>query len=456
MKKGHIGMSLMVLVLGVGAFVWAQGASTGQVEPKAGSWKTWVIPSGSSLRLPAPDRSQDRAEIAALKAIPRDSKALESVAYWNAGAPSYRWVQIMLEQYNKVALAPVRNSRSMSLMNVAIYDAIIAAWDTKYAYKRARPSSLDTSLETVIPTPVSPSYPSEQAVVAGAASSILGYIYPDDAKRWNDLAEDAGRSRLVAGVNYPSDVKAGLELGRKVAAMVIERAKTDNSDAKWTAPTPQPGKWSDTRPAVEPMAGTWKAWVLSKNDQFRPGPPPAFGSPELTAETEAVKKAEQSQAKLYKAYYYASNDGTYNIWYNRLGQDLFESNMNDDVPRAARAYALLSIANLDSLIACWEAKFTYMQVRPWVIDPSIATLFKPVHPSYPSGHACGSSASAEVISYLFPQDGEFIRAKAVEAADSRITAGIHFKSDAVSGLKLGQDVAGAVIERAKADGADSR
>ena len=25
-----------------------------QVEPGAGKWKTWVIPSGSALRLPAP------------------------------------------------------------------------------------------------------------------------------------------------------------------------------------------------------------------------------------------------------------------------------------------------------------------------------------------------------------------------------------------------------------------
>ncbi len=288
--------------------------------------------------------------------------------------------------------------------------------------------------------------------MAGAASSILSYIYPSEAARFNDLAEEAGRSRLIAGVNYPSDVKAGLELGRKVAAMVIERAKTDNSDAKWTPPAPAPGVWSDTRPALEPMAGTWKPWVLSHNDQFRSVPPPAFGSQQLGTELEAVKKAEQTQAKVYKAYYYASNDGTYNLWYNTFAQNLFEANMNDNIPRVARAYALLSIANLDSLIACWDTKFFYMQVRPWQIDPSIPTIFKPVHPSYPSGHACSSNAMAEIIAYFFPSEAAFIRAKAIEAADSRITAGIHFESDKTSGLKLGQDVAAAVIEHAKADG----
>jgi membrane-associated phospholipid phosphatase len=443
---------LIVGLLGIGAFVFAQSSQSKMIEPNAGTWKTWVISSGSSLRLAAPNRSQEIAEVAALKAISRDAKALEGVAYWNSGSPSYRWVQIMLDQYDKVPLAPVRNIRTMSMMNVAIYDAIIAAWDSKYAFKRARPSSRDTSLSTVIPNPASPSYPSEQAVVAGAASSILAYIYPKEAERFTALAEEAGRSRLVAGVNFPSDVTAGLELGRKVAALVIERAKTDNSDAKWTPPAAAPGVWSDTRPALEPMAGTWKAWVLTRNDQFRSVPPPAFGSQQLATELEAVKKAEQTQTKLFKAYYYAANEGTYNLWYNYFGQKLFETNMNDNIPRVARAYALLSIAHMDSLIACWETKFFYMQVRPWQIDPSINTIFKPVHPSYPSGHACGSSALAEMTGYFFPGNADFIRAKAIEAADSRITAGIHFESDKTSGLKLGQDVAAAVIERSKADG----
>jgi hypothetical protein len=47
------------------------------------------------------------------------------------------------------------------------------------------------------------------------------------------LAE-AGRSRLLAGVQYPSDVRAGLELGRKVAALVIECAKVDGAQLPTT------------------------------------------------------------------------------------------------------------------------------------------------------------------------------------------------------------------------------
>ena len=90
----------------------------------------------------------------------------------------------------------------------------------------------------MLPTPHSPAYPSEHAVVAGAASAILAYVFPDNASFSMDQAEKAARSRLLAGVDYPSDVQAGLELGRNVAALVIERGKADGSEAKWTGTVP--------------------------------------------------------------------------------------------------------------------------------------------------------------------------------------------------------------------------
>ena len=87
-----------------------------------------------------------------------------------------------------------------------MYDAIIAAWDSKYAYNRPRPGVSDPSLTTAVPTPRSPSYPSEHAVVAGAASAVLAYLFPDDAARLSSLADEDGKTQLLAGIEYPSDV----------------------------------------------------------------------------------------------------------------------------------------------------------------------------------------------------------------------------------------------------------
>ena len=45
------------------------------------------------------------------------------------------------------------------------------------------------------------------------------------------MAEEAGWSRVLAGVQYPSDYYAGLTLGQHVAEQVIAKAKADGSDA---------------------------------------------------------------------------------------------------------------------------------------------------------------------------------------------------------------------------------
>ena len=175
-------------------------SSSEQIEPDAGQWKTWVLTSGDELRPAAPpDQATTAAEIEELKALvaQRDAAALEQITYWDAGSPSYRWNEIADAQGLKAGLPPPLNSRAMALMNVAIYDAMVATWDAKYTYNRNHPSEFDASLDTLLPNPASPSYPSEHAVAAGAASAILAYIFPDDAQSFNDQAQAAAQSRSL-------------------------------------------------------------------------------------------------------------------------------------------------------------------------------------------------------------------------------------------------------------------
>jgi hypothetical protein len=71
-----------------------------QVEPGAGKWKTWVIPSGSALRLPAPPDDQISAtELQLVKeCVPQRDQALANIRYWDAGWQGYRWM-LLAEQY---------------------------------------------------------------------------------------------------------------------------------------------------------------------------------------------------------------------------------------------------------------------------------------------------------------------------------------------------------------------
>jgi membrane-associated phospholipid phosphatase len=76
----------------------------------------------------------------------------------------------------------------------------------------------------------------------------------------------------------------------------------------------------------------------------------------------------------------------------------------------------------------------------------------PNHPSYPAAHGCLSTATAAILGYLFPRDAVTLAALAEEANESRIWAGIHYRSDTVAGAALGRAVANKVIDRARKDG----
>jgi membrane-associated phospholipid phosphatase len=450
--------ALILLVTGLlSNHAWAQGF----IEPHAGTWKTWVIVSGDQFRSPAPparEASEKELDELARTAAERDQAALDRVAYWDTGSPSYRWSEIAVAEHLKGGAPWQIAVRDLSLMHIAIYDAMVAAWDSKYAYKRPHPSVIRTSLTTTMPNPPSPSYPSEHAVAAGAASEVLAYVYPERAAYFRRLADEAAGSRLVAGVNFQSDVEEGLVLGRKVAALVIERGKSDGSDAKWDGQMPSgKGLWTGANPVL-PVAGTWKPWVLASGNEFRPGPPLAYDSPEKAAELVELKTFPRTPLTNNEALFWEAAVGglrAYQYWNEQLARKTLEYRLDDNAPRAARAFALSYVTMYDVGIACWDAKFTYWAIRPFQLDPEVKPLFTtPNHPSYPAAHACASTAVTRILGYLFSRDAEMFAALGHRAGESRIWAGIHYRSDVVAGRQLAIAVADKVIARAKQDGAD--
>jgi membrane-associated phospholipid phosphatase len=456
---------------------WAQ---TGLVEPRAGTWKTHVLASGSELRLPPPpDAAATQAEMGELRALvgQRTPAALAQINYWDAGSPGYRWNEIAmskgLRRIGKIGAHG--NYRMMALLNVAIYDATIAAWESKYAHNRRRPGEIDPTLTTALPSPRSPSYPSAHAAAAGAASVVLAYVMPDDAQLFAAKAEEAARSRVLAGAEFPSDVKVGLALGRAVGERAVARARNDGFDASWTGTVPaEPGKWTGTNPNF-PMAGTWKTWIARWDGKSSIPDPPAWNGPEMAkavAEMKAFKPTGQPNATFWPddpagrpapdqgpkatdqiAYHYAKLNHL--LWAPQLSQKIFEYRWDQNPPRAARAYALTSIASYDTLVACWGTRYLYWYPRPFQIDPSITPTFTtPNQPAYPSGHSCIEGATSRVLEYLFPPDAAAIRSRAEELAASRWWSRIHWHWDNQNGLALGRGVGDTVIGWAKADGSN--
>jgi membrane-associated phospholipid phosphatase len=388
----------------------------------------------------------------------QDPRILDQVRFWDSGPPSYRWMDLVATRQSNGEPVGTYFARAYTYVSIAVYDATIAAWNAKRQYQRARPSQTDSTLRTRVSVPQSPAYPSDYAATAAAAAAVMAYLVPAEAAHFQAMAEEAGRSRLFAGVEHPSDYFAGVELGRRVAEQVIARARADGSDAVWSGTVPT-GRcmWTGVNPG-NVTAAHWRPLLLTSPSEFRPAPPPPCDSPEVQSDLAMVRNFPRAlngpnMIRNSRALYWQTPEGVFPWAYLQLNRWVLEDKLEMDPPKAARAYALLGAVGYDAFIASQDGKFTYWYIRPAQLDSSIATLFPaPNFPSYPSNHSVFSTARSEILAYLFPERAGFIRALGKEAGDSRIWAGIHFEIDNQAGVTLGQRIAQRFIDWAENDG----
>lgn len=441
-KKMNKHVLTLLFTLSLTSLSLAQ-STLAQVEPTAGNWKTWFIPSGKAYRLPAPKPAKDEvAEVLTRQQnlTPADHAQIQ---YWNTGAPGHRWRELMNELW--MTDARDRGMLANMLLSVTTYDATVAAWDTKYAYNRPRPFAANNRIKALAPKPESPSYPCEHSVAAGVAVAIIAHFFPTMADSVSRMAERAMASRVGAGMAFPSDTRAGFELGKRIALHEIEQTKGYMFAQKWDGKIPEgPQHWTGTNPMF-PTAGRSKTVVLTSGNQFRPGPPPDF-----TKDMAELKAFKPTFGSIANAFHFA----TESVWEDLLTRKVFEYNLHQNPPRAARIYALAAIGLYDGFVACWDAKYAYWGIRPEQLDPSFkpTLLASPPFPGYPSGHAAVGATMSELYSYFFPADKAYFQKLARQGAESRFHGGIHFRTDNEVALELGKKVGAAIVQKAQNDG----
>jgi membrane-associated phospholipid phosphatase len=290
---------------------------------------------------------------------------------------------------------------------------------------------------------------STRAAVAAASVAVLSGVYPADGP----VLETLLRTQLTTPgwlEHGPVDAALGESVGRQVGAAVLAHAASDRYLDPWTGTVPTgPGLWfSSTTPPTAPGGGaiaTARPWFLDRPDQFRPPPPPAFGSPEFAAALAEVRAfsdtrtAEQDSI----ARFWAFGAGTYTPpgYWNDVGSALAVRHHLDEA-RAARLLAVMNMVAVDAIIASNDGKVAYWLIRPSQADPGITLpLPLPNFAAYPSNHATISAAMAEVLAAAFPREATRLRTAAAEAALSRVYGGIHYRFDGDAGLELGRRVA---------------
>ena len=84
---------------------------------------------------------------------------------------------------------------------MALHDAAVGCWETKYFYFNPRPSHMDPDLKSVIGLPNFPSYTSGHSTFSGAGAQVLSYLFPRDERFFQSRADENAASRVWAGIH---------------------------------------------------------------------------------------------------------------------------------------------------------------------------------------------------------------------------------------------------------------
>ena len=397
-----------------------------------------TVLAGCSDRPTAPD-ARPRARPAALRAsgVANPSDAVPASVDWEATAG--RLVASRL-------IPPTTAARAYGLLGIAQYGAVVAA-------------SPAGDVDDVDGNGASNASPRAhlyemRGAVAGASAEVLSYLFPlDVAKIENQVATESA----AGSPGIQQQFATGLAIGRQIGDVVVARGRADG----FNNPDGSPRVWDPTSLPVGPNIWRMDAdatphvpagfqmlfmrpYYLTTTSQFRPPPPPDDLRPGAAAVAAVVNARTPDQAAL--AIFWNLPPGTVTplgYWDQLASGYIVQYGLGER--DAAHVFALMNSAASDATLGCWDAKFTYLALRPWMVDPTDLTnakliIGRPNHPSYPSGHACASSAAATVLKEFFPDESATLDQDVADAVMSRIYGGIHYFFDIANGQVLGRSV----------------
>src|SRR5262245_49856349 len=215
--------------------------------------------------------------------------------------------------------------------------------------------------------------PSMRAAIGAASVGALTYLFPAEAAALGTLLDQ----QLAAQPD--GDIVAGKAAGQAAADEAVAHTKADNFFAPWSGTVPVgPGLWFSTAtppaPPVGVLFGKATPYFLLSGDQFRPPPPPAFGSPDFLAGPAEVRHISDTRTAEQDALakFWAFPAGTYapsGYWNEAAAQLIVGYHLPDR--KAAHVFALMNMVGFDAIIATHDAKFTYWAIRPSQADPLI-------------------------------------------------------------------------------------
>lgn len=189
----------------------------------------WALTRPSEFRRskpPAPESKfwQEQAALVKKAVEEATEEQKKQVLFWAGKLPDSKNWNTLADEYMTQHETPfAKQLEVQAKLATAMFDTLVATFDTKYVYLVRRPNMVDPSLETTLPTPNHPSYPAAHTATGTAAAHILSYYFPENRQEWLKLIEEERMSRIRGGFHFPIDNMAGKSLGIEVANAVLSR-----------------------------------------------------------------------------------------------------------------------------------------------------------------------------------------------------------------------------------------
>ena len=399
-------------------------------------------------------------------------------------------------------------SRSMALLNTAIYDAVALAGDGDAFFDYSDAVNVDGQVDS-------------RVAASQAAATILSELYPQQSE-----SVDALMRSIMRDQPRGEATAASLELGNAIATEILALRADDGYDVDVEhtyGDEPgsfQPDPLNPDVPAWGPSWGEVDPFAIASAQEFVPESPPDLTSEDyadsynevkaLGGVDSEVRTAEQTEIGIFWAYD-REGLGTPMALFNDILATISQNEGNTFEENAA-LFASASVAMADAAVVAWTTKFGEDFWRPITAirqgdtdgnplteaDPDWTSLgaprdieefsgdgdivgFTPQFPTYISGHATFGGALFGAIREFYGTDEiafdvtsrelevlldnpeleaaygldlddatrsfETLTEAMAENGRSRVYLGIHFDFDDTVAQEVGQSIAGAVADQ---------
>lgn len=417
----------------------------------------WTLSCSKGILIPGVDGNQKVTEI-----------ALE----WNR-------LFLDLDRYTDSYRPPI-SSRSSAYIAIAAYETALPTMEN---YK---------SLSDKFPELLLPNFPdSKKYDVAIALNTAYAHVFKyffsitsSEQLRKIDKLEKSIENSLKLEAD-PEVVETSVKYGTLVAYAIENWSASDPyghqaynhlNDPTYSIPEVK-GNWMASKihptPALLPHWGKVRPFILNSNT-FEVNPPLPFSEePNSKMYNEALElyalSSPLSEENKWISEFWS--DDHHSLTYSPSARWISITNQVIEKERPVyskviETYLRVSLALNDASVIVWKTKYEYKRERPeQFIQRVLNKDWKPYHdspafPTYPSGHATYGAAASEVLSGLYGNIYEFtdnshlnrtefngksrsfhsFKEMAYENAFSRISMGVHYRSDCEEGLHIGFNI----------------